>query len=227
MRPDLTGLVVIFDLDGTLIDTAGDLADAMNHALALAGHAPVAAARVRHLVGHGARAMLAQGFAENGEPSLSASELDRHVGAFLDYYLANIARRSRPFPGAIEAIDALLGLGARAAICTNKREGPARLLIETLGLSDRFATIVGMDTTTAAKPDPAPVRLCLARTGATRGVFVGDSDTDLRAAANAGLPCLIADFGYGPLTLAAGAKARFGAYAELPALVIAAGGAAA
>jgi len=218
MRSDLSGAVIIFDLDGTLIDTAGDLAAAMNHALKTAGRPAIDPGEVRHLVGHGARAMLVRGFEETGGAP-SAEEMDGHVSVFLDYYLAHIADHSRPFPGAIEAIEAMRESGARAAICTNKREAPARLLIETLGLARLFSAIVGMDTTTAAKPDPAPVLHSLALSGAKRGVFIGDSDTDIRAAAAAGMPCFVGSFGYGPVTLADKAAGVFGHYDELTALV--------
>lgn len=218
MRPDLLGTAVIFDLDGTLIDTAADLAAAMNHALKAAGFSPVAANQVRHLVGHGARAMLVQEFAARGATP-SPAEIDRHIEVFLEHYLAHIADHSRPFPGAVEIIGQLRRAGAKTAICTNKREAASRLLIDALGLQDLFDTIVGMDTAAAPKPDPAPVRLCLERTGARRGVFIGDSDTDIRAAKAAGLACLIAEFGYGPLTLDADAYATFSSFHALPALI--------
>jgi len=218
MQRDLDGVAVLFDLDGTLVDTADDLAAAMNHALARAGRPAVPAASVRHLVGHGARAMLERGFAATGAPA-DAAALEGHVAAFLEHYLAHIADHSRPFPGAIEALDALAGAGARLAVCTNKREGPARALLETLSLASRFDAIVGMETAGAAKPDPRPVRLCLKLCGAARGVFVGDSDTDIRAGLAAEMPVLVAQFGYGPLTLSEKAFAGFSAYRALPALV--------
>ncbi|MEE2690830.1 MAG: HAD-IA family hydrolase [Pseudomonadota bacterium] len=221
MRANLNGVAVVFDLDGTLIDTAGDLAAAMNHALREAGRPVVPGERVRHLVGHGARAMLLRGFEESGAAP-PPEEMDRHLTAFLDYYLAHIADRSRPFAGAVEAIGAMREAGASMTICTNKREAPARLLIEALGLSALFDAIVGMDTASAPKPDAAPVRLCLERARADRGVFVGDSDTDIKAAAAAGLPCLVANFGYGPLSLADQAFGRFDDYRALPQLVAAA-----
>ena len=217
MRPDLSDTVVIFDLDGTLVDTAGDLAAAMNHALIAAGRPAIDGGRVRPLVGHGARAMLVRGFDETGGRPPD-EEMDRHLRVFLDHYMAHIADHSRPFPGVVEAIGALRAAGAKTAICTNKREAPARLLIETLGLSSLFDAVVGMDSAAAAKPDPAPVLRCLALTGARRGAFVGDSDTDIRAAAAAGLPCFIATFGYGPLTLA-GEAAAFDRYEVLTALI--------
>lgn len=218
MQPDLAGVAVIFDLDGTLIDTAGDLAAAMNYAFGAAGHDAIPLPRVRHLVGHGARAMLAQGFAETGAVPPPA-EMDRHVAVFLDYYLAHIADHSRPFPGVVDAIKALRVAGAKCAVCTNKREAPSVLLLGELGMSGLFEIIVGADTAGAPKPDPAPVRRCLEATGAKRAVFVGDSDTDIKAAEAAGLPSLLVTFGYGPATLAAKAKASFDDYRNLPALV--------
>jgi phosphoglycolate phosphatase len=215
---DLSSVAVIFDLDGTLVDTAADLAAAMNHVLVDHGHAPVPLDRVRHLVGHGARAMLRRGFAESGV-AMSETSLDSHVDEFLAFYMAHIAVQSHPFPGAVEAILALKAQGATAAICTNKREAWARALIEELGLSGEFSAIVGADTIGLAKPDAAPVLHCLKESGANRGIFIGDSDTDIRAAKAAGMPCLAALFGYGPLSLSHDAYACFSAYDEVPALV--------
>jgi phosphoglycolate phosphatase len=219
MRRPLAGVTILFDLDGTLVDTAGDLAAAMNHALKEAGRAPVPLARVRHLVGHGARAMLAQGLRETGVRAPDAAELDALVAIFLEFYMAHIADTSRPFPGALDAIEAIRADGASVAICTNKREAWARALLDALALSPYFESIVGADTTGAAKPDKRPLQRCLADTGAKIGVFIGDSDTDIRAAEAAGMPCLVALFGYGPLDLCDQAFARFSNYDEVPALV--------
>lgn len=218
MRLELSDAVVMFDLDGTLIDTAGDLAAAMNHALTAAGRETVDAGEVRNLVGRGARAMLIRGFERTGGVPDDA-EIDAAFTRFLEYYVVHIADSSRPFPGAVAAIDDLRGRGAKIAICTNKPESPARRLIEALDLSARFDAIVGVDSAAAPKPDPAPVRRCLELTAAIRGVFIGDSDTDIRAAAAAGLPCLIGTFGYGPLTLREKATAAFGDYSALSELV--------
>ncbi|MGE0408592.1 MAG: HAD-IA family hydrolase [Amphiplicatus sp.] len=218
MPHDLADVAIVFDLDGTLVDTAGDLTAAMNHALGEAGLAPAPEARVRHLVGHGARAMLARGFEEHGQKP-SREEMDAHLAVFLDYYAAHIADHSRAFPEAVPIIDRLRRAGAKTAICTNKREKLSRLLIDALGMTGLFDTIVGMDTAAAAKPDPAPVRLCLERARAKAGVFIGDSDTDVKAAKAAGLPALVAEFGYGPLSLAHEAFATFSDYAALPGLI--------
>ncbi len=216
---DLTGAAVLFDLDGTLVDTADDLAASMNHALTAAGHGAVPAAEVRHLVGYGARRMLMRGYVVSTGREAAADELDLAMTRFLDHYQAHIADHSRPFAHVVEMIVAMKQRGARFAICTNKREALARRLLEALGLSHLFDSIVGADTAEAAKPDAAPVRLCLEQTGAMRAVFIGDSDTDILAAAAAGLPSFIADFGYGPLTLASKATAIFSSYRELPTLI--------
>jgi phosphoglycolate phosphatase len=219
MREPLAGLCVLFDLDGTLVDTAGDLAASMNFVLRQEGLRPAPLESVRHLIGHGARAMLKAGLAEAGAPPASEEALDAAVAAFVAHYRENIAVASRPFPGAIEAIETLRTEGASIAVCTNKREALARTLIGALGLSRHFDAIVGGDTAGAAKPDPRPVRRCLQETGGAAGVLVGDSDTDIKAAAAAGIPCLAARFGYGPLDLCDEALAVFSTYDELPPLV--------
>lgn len=218
MQARLDEIVVIFDLDGTLIDTAADLAAAMNHALEIAGRPAIEMARVRHLVGRGARAMLAEGYALSGPPPSDAA-LDRSLQHFLDHYYGHIADHSRPFPHVVEEIGNLREAGARIAICTNKREKPARMLIEALGLTGLFSEIVGMDTASAPKPDPAPAELCLRLTGRQRALFVGDSDTDILTAKAAGMPSLIATFGYGPVSHAASATALFDSYEGLANLV--------
>jgi len=218
MQGALEGSLVIFDLDGTLVDTAQDLGAAMNHAIAADGIAPTPLADVRHLVGHGARAMLLRAYALAGVAPEKV-DIEARIQRFLDHYLSHIADHSAPFPGAIDEIDALRAEGAAVAICTNKREPWARRLIAALGLSEKFVAIVGPDTLGAAKPDPRPVLHCLEIAGAGRAVFVGDSDTDIAAAAAAGLPCLLAEFGYGPTERRAEAFAAFTGYAGFSALV--------
>lgn len=211
---NLSDACILFDLDGTLVDTAEDLAAAMNHALVRAGRRTIAPERVRSLVGHGARAMLVRGFEETGG-AVTPQDMDRHIETFLDYYRAHIADFSRPFPGVLDAIDALAHEGAAIAICTNKREDSARLLLEKLGLTTLFTAIVGMDTIGVAKPDPAPALHCLKLAGRPRGLFIGDSDTDIRTASAAKMPMLAATFGYGPLTLTNEAFATFQSYRDV------------
>ena len=220
---DLDGVAILYDLDGTFIDTAADLAGAMNHVLGEAGLSPLPTSAVRHLVGFGAKAMIEAGFKAAGAP-ISSDEAAAQLPLFLDYYGEHIADYSRPFPGAVVTLLALRAAGARTAICTNKREAPARQLIAALELEACFDAIIGGDTAGVAKPDPAPVRLCLEALGVDpaaggRAIFIGDSDTDIAAATNTDLPCLLARFGYGPTKNAAMAAAAFDDYEELPALV--------
>ena len=186
--------IVIFDLDGTLADTALDLAAALNHALTKMGRAPVPAEQVRTMVGHGARALLRKGLAATGE--VSEALVEQGFPIFLDYYEAHIADHSRPFDGVEAAFDQLDALGVRRAICTNKLEGLTHSLVAALGWQDRFDAIVGGDTLPQRKPDPAPVHEAIARAGGGRAAFVGDSINDTDAARAAGIPCIALTFGF-------------------------------
>lgn len=206
---------VLFDLDGTFLDTADDLAASMNAALVHLDLPEVPSAKVRHMVGHGARRMLALGVELATGRSPADYELDRGLEVFLAHYAANIAVHTRPFEGAIALVEALRAEGRATAICTNKREALAVHLLETLGMTALFDAVVGGDTAEAAKPNPAPLRLCLERCGAARGVLIGDSDTDIRAAENAMIPCLLAEFGYGPTSLKSKASGVFPSYDKL------------
>lgn len=219
MPKALKDTAVIFDLDGTLIDTADDLAASLNHVLIHNGFHSLAPDGVRHLVGRGARKMLEHGFEQMSGMAPAPAEMDDHLLQFLEHYEANIAVRSRPFPHALQAIETLRDAGAAIAICTNKRERLAKRLLEALSLQSLTSVVVGADTASAPKPDPAPVRLCLEKTGMARGVFVGDSDTDIAAAAAVSIPCLVATLGYGPFETATDAFALFDDYRVLPELV--------
>lgn len=208
---DLVG----FDLDGTLADTGLDLAMAVNHALALIDKPPLPDPTIRSFVGRGVRRTLERSLAAEGadEPGL----VDRLLPAMLDHYAANIAVHSRPYPGLVAALDGLAAQGVRLAVCTNKREGLARALLGELGLVDRFAAIIGGDSLGGVmKPDPAPVLAMIEQAGGGRAIFVGDSDNDHGAAAAAGIPCILCDFGYTDGDLRAlGADAVIDHYDEL------------
>jgi len=186
--------VVAFDLDGTLADTAPDLTAALNHALGALGRPPVPAEDVRHMVGHGARALLVKGLSATGV--MTEALVERGFPLFLDYYEAHIADFSRPFEGLEAAFDELAARGVRLAVCTNKLESLSRKLIDTLGWSARFASLVGGDTLAVRKPDPAPLFEAIARAGGGRAAFVGDSITDTDTARNAALPCVAVTFGF-------------------------------
>jgi phosphoglycolate phosphatase len=186
--------LVAFDLDGTLADTAPDLAAALNHALGAIGRPEVPAENVRHLVGHGARALLRRGLATSGEaPETLVDEGFRH---FIDFYAANICRGTRPYPGIEAALDDLRAEGARLALCTNKPERLTHLLLESLGWSGRFDAVVGGDSLAVRKPDPAPLRAAIALAGGGRAAFVGDSITDADTARAAGIPFVAVTFGF-------------------------------
>jgi phosphoglycolate phosphatase len=186
----------IFDLDGTLIDTAPDLARATNHVLSSEGRRAVSVAEIRPFVGRGARRMIERGFAFTGAP-IPPNLVEPLYDAFIAYYIENIAVDSRPFPGTLELLDRLDEAGVRLGICTNKQERLSFKLLNSLGLTQRFGAIVGADTIGISKPDPAPYRETVARLGATGGsVMIGDSETDILTARAAGVPVIAVTFGY-------------------------------
>ncbi|MDG2535823.1 HAD-IA family hydrolase [Sphingomonas sp. HITSZ_GF] len=188
--------IVGFDLDGTLIDTSLDLLNATNHALGLAGRPLLDVAAVKTMVGRGARHMLEQALEASG--GYDAALIDRLHPALLDWYRDHIADHSQPFPGMRQALNALGPKGVTVAIVTNKREDLAVRLIETLGLSARFETIIGGDTMGPgnAKPSPLPIQEMIRRCGGGRAAFVGDSIFDVQAAKNAGVPSIAVRFGF-------------------------------
>ena len=186
--------IVGFDLDGTLADTAPDLTAALNHALVALGRSPVPADSVRHMVGHGARALLAKGLSATGE--FREELVDAGFPVFLAYYEAHIADDSRPFAGVEAALDTLAARGVTLAICTNKLESLARRFVSTIGWDGRFASIVGGDTTPSAKPNPEPLLHMIEQAGGGRAAFVGDSISDTGAARAANVPCVALTFGF-------------------------------
>ena len=185
---------VVFDLDGTLADTAPDLTAALNHALCELGRPPVPAQDVRHMVGHGARALLQKGLAATG--AVSEALIEQGFPIFLAHYEAHIADRSRPFPGVEQALAALEAQGIALAVCTNKLETLTHKFIAAIGWEGRFAAIVGGDTLAVRKPDPAPLLEAIARAGGGPAAFVGDSITDTDTAKAAAIPCIALSFGF-------------------------------
>lgn len=188
--------IVGFDLDGTLLDTSGDLAAAVNHALASAGRPALTVEQVKPMIGGGARHMLAQGMAATGGCDEATLEvLHRRL---LEHYEANIAVLTRPYPQALAVLDELAARGARIAVVTNKLEGLARKVLDMLDLTRRFDCIIGGDTMGPgnAKPSPKPIYEMLARCGGGTAAFVGDSIFDIRAGQAAGLPTVACAFGF-------------------------------
>lgn len=210
--------VVAFDLDGTLADTAPDLAAALNHTLVRLGRPAVEPGQIRHLVGHGARALLRRGLAMSGEAGEDL--VDEGFGHFIDFYAANICVGTRCYEGLDAALDTLRARGVRLAICTNKGERLSHLLVEAIGWTGWFDAIVGGDTLAVRKPDPAPLREAIARAGGGRAAFVGDSIVDADTARAAQLPFVAVGFGFSDRPAEAlGADAVIHSYAGLlPAL---------
>lgn len=186
--------VVAFDLDGTLADTAPDLTAALNHALEALGYPPVPPPDVRHMVGHGAKALLRKGLAAAGVDD--EAEVERGFPIFIDHYEAHIADGSLIFPGCEAALDELVRRGVRIAICTNKLEALARRFVTAIGWESRFSVIIGGDTVGVSKPDPKPLFETIARAGGGRAAFVGDSITDTTTARAANIPCVALTFGF-------------------------------
>lgn len=188
---------IVFDLDGTLIDTAPDLVDTLNVVFAREGLPPVAYATARNLIGGGARAMIARGIEAEGL-AVAPVKLERLFADFIAHYSEHIADRSRPFPGLVAALDALADRGCRFAVCTNKLERLSVQLLEKLEIANRFAAICGQDTFGVQKPDPEVLRRTIAAAGGSLqcAIMVGDSLTDIRTARGAGVPVIAVDFGY-------------------------------
>ena len=216
------GWTIVFDLDGTLVDTAPDLLGALNHVLIEAGLEPVSLETIATMIGHGAKAMIIKGMAAQGvEPE--AHRMDGLFNQFLAYYEANIAVRSRPFENAVTALDQLAAGGATLAVCTNKRQSSSDRLLDTLQLSEKFAAIVGADSVPERKPHGDHILLTIDRAGGdrSRAIMVGDSRTDERAARNAGLPFIFVPFGYESETQEEiGADLVVGNYSELVSAII-------
>jgi phosphoglycolate phosphatase len=185
--------IVGFDLDGTLLDTSGDLGAAVNHALGLAGRGPVQHSDVSGLIGGGARIMLARALELTG--GSDGIDQDGLFAQLLAYYEANIAVHTALYPGAAAMLDGLAAAGVKLAVVTNKREPMARKLFDELGLTSRFASIIGAGRF-ALKPDPQALHAMVAECGGGRAAFVGDTTFDTGAARAAGLPSVAVSFGF-------------------------------
>jgi phosphoglycolate phosphatase len=188
---------VIFDLDGTLVDSAPDLSAALNHTLRSLDLPAIDEEAVRHMVGHGARKLIERGVTAAGA-ELDDDGFDAALTTFLDFYGENVAVRTRPFPNALDVLDLLAGEGVKLGICTNKPQRLTDLLLGELGLSGRFGAIVGADSVPEKKPHAGHLTATVDRLGGDlrRTVMVGDSQTDVDAARNAGTPVVVVGFGY-------------------------------
>jgi phosphoglycolate phosphatase len=193
----MQGWTIVFDLDGTLIDTAPDLAEATNHVLSTLGLERVNELEIRPFVGHGALAMI-EGAVKSHGRKLSERELHDLFEVFLAHYTAHIADRSAPYPHLIETLDTLKADGVTLAVCTNKLEAQARAVLAALKLDGYFPVLTGRDTLHVYKPDPGHLTGTIARAGGdiAKSIMVGDSETDIKTARAAHVPVIAVSFGY-------------------------------
>src|SRR5215218_7427788 len=194
---------VVFDLDGTLVDTAPDLINALNFVLAGEGLPPLPFHSARSMIGAGARKLIERGLEVEGRVA-SLHDITRLTRDFIDHYAAHIADTSRPFEGLEAALDDLQKRGYRLAVCTNKLEWLSKLLLDRLGLSARFSAICGGDTFGVSKPDPAILQQTIARAGGevSASIMVGDAGPDVGVARRAGVPVIGVEFGYTDVPIA-------------------------
>lgn len=219
-----TRRAVCLDLDGTLIDSAPDLASALNRRLVAAGLAPHPLAAVKRMIGDGARVLLTRGFTAAGRP-LDEAGLARELAAFIEDYERNALVETRPFPAVTQTLDALRDAGFTLAVVTNKPENATHIVLDALGIDGYFATVAGGDSFPVRKPHPGHLLGALERIGIgpEAAVMVGDHRNDLLAARDAGVASIYARFGYGEEDhLAFGAVGAIASFAELPGAVEAA-----
>lgn len=215
----LDGATIAFDLDGTLVETAPDLIGALNLVLAEDGLPALPNEAARILVGRGARVLIERGFEVAGE-HLAPERTPGLVARFIEIYRGRIADESRPFPGVEAALDDLSQAGAILCVCTNKPTGLSNLLLEALGLRSRFASVIGADAAPKPKPDPSHLIHAIRAAGGDpgRALMVGDSRADADAAKAAGVPCILAPWGYTDTPVHdLGADLVIKSFAELPA----------
>ena len=210
---------LLFDLDGTLVDTAPDLAAATNHVLSLLDLSPISVAELHPFIGHGSKAMIDAGLRLH-EAAVTADELTRLHDQFLAFYADNVAVGSQPFEGVPDLLDALLAAGARLAVCTNKVERLSKLLLRELALEAKFAAVAGRDTFPVFKPAPGHLIGAIEMAGGhvRRAVMVGDSEVDIATAVAAKVPSIGVTFGYTPRPIAEfGPDALIDHFREFPA----------
>jgi phosphoglycolate phosphatase len=216
MRPD----AIVFDLDGTLVDSAADLAATLNAVLIEHNREPVTLDAVRAMIGDGVGALVHRGFAATGRP-LGSGELSTLTGHFLDIYIdPNRDHIAHPYPGVTDTLRIFANLGVRMGVCTNKAQVATDLVLHNAGLSDFFSAVIGHDKAPAPKPDPAHVLCVCAALGHPKSaVMVGDSLNDLLAGHRAGLKVLLTTYGYGTPEALSQANATFDRFDQLPALI--------
>ena len=195
---------LLLDLDGTLVNSVPDLAAALNRLMASRGLATFSQPEVALMVGDGVAKLIERAFAARGR-----TPDERAIADYSADYAEHAAVETRPYPGVPETLGALAGEGWKLAVCTNKPERAARVLLHALGLVELFAAIGGGDSFPVRKPDPAHLLATLRAAGGTpeQAVMAGDHANDVAAAQGAGVRCIFAAWGYGPPAMAAGAEA--------------------
>jgi phosphoglycolate phosphatase len=218
-RLNVSTTALIFDLDGTLVDTAPDLLSATNAVLKSEGRRPIEPATLRHMVGMGARSLIQQAFAATGEP-VNETDLPRLFDLFIVHYRANIAIASRPFPNVEATLGSLKGRGTRMAVLTNKPQDLTDLLLPALKLDTFFGATFGAGARPYTKPDPRLFHDVVDAIGGGPAVMVGDSITDVATARAAKAPVILVSYGYTPEPAASlGADAVTDDFAEIPGIV--------
>jgi phosphoglycolate phosphatase len=190
-------LTLVFDLDGTLVDTAPDLVASTNHVLDHLGLPHVDETALRPYVGHGAKHMIVKAVGPAAE-TMSVAEHEVLLKRYLEFYGEHIADASRPFEGIVPLLEKFKAEGVKLAVCTNKMEGMSRLLLDALDLSRFFVAVAGRDTLGAAKPHPDALLGTISLAGGDKGraIMIGDSGVDVATARAAGVPVIGVSFGY-------------------------------
>lgn len=198
---DMSDWTLVFDLDGTLVETAPDLHAALNHTLASQGLGQVPLSEIRMMIGDGAKALIRKGLRWHGQPIDEKRVAEELWPTFLTHYLDNICRLSHIYDGALDSLDQLKASGATLAVCTNKAQNLAEEVIKGLNMGDYFSAILGGDAAVSKKPDGRHIldTVDLAGGSRQRVVMIGDSQTDEKAASDARLPFVFVTFGYGEL----------------------------
>ncbi len=209
---------VVFDLDGTLVETAPDLCAALNHVLEAERRPPLAVEEVRTLVGEGARKLIERGLSASG-PVPTAAEIEARLPAFLDYYADHVADRSVPYPGVPETLAGLRDRGLSLGICTNKPYRLTKLLLAALDLDGWFGAVLGGDSLAIRKPDGGHLLAVIEALGvaAAEAAMVGDSGIDVACARDAGVPVIAVAYGYTQVAAEdLGADRLIARFADLP-----------
>lgn len=187
---------IVFDLDGTLIDSVPDIHDATIRMLADERRAPLSIDKIRSFIGHGVPALISKVMKEIGE---NPEDRARHAileQCFMRHYMAAPAILSRPFDNVLPALEALSAKGFKLAVCTNKPEEIARQILQDIGMGSYFSSVIGGDSLSVRKPDPAPLHAAIGQADAKTAIYVGDSEVDSETALAANVPFVLFTEGY-------------------------------